>query len=186
MTPFLLIAPFFLVFGVFGLFPLLYTMWMSLHRWQLLNGDQGFVGAANYLELLGDPFFYNALANTISILVIATVPQLFLALGIAALLNRPLRGRTFVAGGRCCCPTWCRSPRSHWSSRQFFGRDYGLVNWLARSIVGMTRSTGRPDAWSAHIGVATMVDVALGRLQRAAVSGGDAVRSPGAVGGRGT
>src|SRR5919108_5715944 len=34
-APYVYIAPFFLVFGAFGLFPLLYTAWISLHSYRL-------------------------------------------------------------------------------------------------------------------------------------------------------
>ena len=37
---------------IFGLFPLVYTAWVSLHDWSLLGGNQGFVGLDNYRELM--------------------------------------------------------------------------------------------------------------------------------------
>src|SRR5205085_7650844 len=97
VSPYLYIAPFFVVFGIFGLFPLLYTGWLSLSGWREdQDGSQGsFVGLANYAKLLHDQFFWNALKNTIGIGIISTVPQLMLALGLAHLLNYRLRGRTF-------------------------------------------------------------------------------------------
>ena len=57
-TPLLFVAPFFVVFGLFGLVPLVSLAWVSLHRWHLVNGDEGFVGLANYLSLFADPNFY--------------------------------------------------------------------------------------------------------------------------------
>jgi cellobiose transport system permease protein len=47
-SPYLYIAPFFLLFGVFGVYPLAYTFWVSLHDWDLLGTDHPFVGADNY------------------------------------------------------------------------------------------------------------------------------------------
>ncbi|HEX6343872.1 hypothetical protein [Umezawaea sp.] len=58
-TPHLVIAPFFLVFGVFGLHPLLHTAWVSLRDWQPIDGDQGLVGLDNYATLLGDANSWN-------------------------------------------------------------------------------------------------------------------------------
>src|SRR5690606_1506243 len=98
-SPYLYIAPFFILFAAFGLFPLGYTAWVSLHDWALLKDEHPFIGLANYRELLADDYFWNALGNTISILILSTVPQLLLALGLAHLLNSRLRGQTFFRLG---------------------------------------------------------------------------------------
>ena len=87
------VSPFFLVFAIFGLFPLLFTFWVSLHDWSLL-GDHTWIGLDNYRDLLGDEHFRNALINTVGIFVLATVPQLLMSLVLAQLLNQRLRART--------------------------------------------------------------------------------------------
>src|ERR1700710_97936 len=90
------IAPFFVVFAAFSLYPWLDTAWVSLHNVRLTTYDkQTWVGLGNYRNLFSNTFFWNALRNTISIGIISTVPQLCMALGIAHLLNYRLRGRTF-------------------------------------------------------------------------------------------
>ena len=43
-SPYLYISPFFVVFAIFGLFPLLFTVWVSLHDWSLLSDVHPFVG----------------------------------------------------------------------------------------------------------------------------------------------
>ena len=90
----LFISPFFIVFAAFGLFPMVFTFWVSLHDWSLL-GDRSWVGLDNYRALLEDDHFWNALVNTLGIFVLATVPQILMALGLAQLLNSKLRARTF-------------------------------------------------------------------------------------------
>ena len=72
-APYVLVAPFFLLFGTFGLFPLAATAWTSLFRVELTDpGAREWVGAHNYARLLTDDFFWNALANTVVIGVLAT------------------------------------------------------------------------------------------------------------------
>ena len=95
VSPYLYIAPFFVLFGAFGLFPLVYTAYVSLTDRNLLEPSSHFIGLANYAELLHDSYFWNAVENTLGIWVISTIPQLLLALAIAHLLNRSLRVRTF-------------------------------------------------------------------------------------------
>jgi len=77
VSPYLYIAPFFIVFLGFGLFPLLYTFYVSLTNWDLTNPAHTYVGLRNYGQLLADPYFWNALRNTGSIWVLSTVAVIF-------------------------------------------------------------------------------------------------------------
>src|SRR6266540_2332845 len=76
--PYLYIAPFFLIFLVFGLFPLLYTGWMATTQWNrdIPGSSHTFVGLGNLTRIIHDEYFWNALRNTAAIGVLATVPQL--------------------------------------------------------------------------------------------------------------
>ena len=94
-APYLYIAPFFLLFAVVGLFPLVYTGYLSMHSWHLVRGDQGFVGLHSFAHILQQPRFAVALRNTFSIFLLSSVPQVFLALIIAAGLNANLRAKSF-------------------------------------------------------------------------------------------
>ncbi|WP_165968558.1 carbohydrate ABC transporter permease [Saccharopolyspora elongata] len=155
VTPYLFVAPFFVLFAVFGLFPLLYTAWISLHDWNLIDGDQGFVGLANYTALFADPDFYNALFNTASIFVVSTVPQLLAALGIAALLNRPLRAGTVWRAG-VLLPNVISVVAVALVFAQLFGRDFGVINWIL-GLFGLDPVDWEGQRWSSHLAVATMV-----------------------------
>lgn len=57
LSPYLYISPFFLLFAITGLFPLLYTAWVSLHSWNLIGGQGDFTGLENYAFVLAQPFF---------------------------------------------------------------------------------------------------------------------------------
>src|SRR5918992_6055852 len=94
VSPYLLISPFFLIFAVFGIFPLLYTAYVSLTNRNLLDPSYEFVGLENYRQLLGDDYFWNSVVNTLGIGVLSTVPQLVLALLLAHVLNTSMRVRT--------------------------------------------------------------------------------------------
>nr|WP_026425728.1 sugar ABC transporter permease [Actinokineospora inagensis] len=152
IAPYLLIAPFFVVFGAFGVFPLLYTAWVSVHRWHLIAGGGAFTGLGHYRDLLVDPLFYNALSNTVSIFLLATVPQLVLALGIATLLQRRGAGWQVLV----LVPNVVPVVAVALVFGQLFGRDYGIVNFLLGRI-GVAPVSWQSDTWAAHLGVATMV-----------------------------
>src|SRR5690554_6652607 len=76
VSPYLYISPFFILFAVVGLFPLLYTGWVALHQWHLIGGQGDFVGFDNFVFLFGQRHFWLALRNTFSIFLISTIPQL--------------------------------------------------------------------------------------------------------------
>lgn len=155
VTPYLFVAPFFVLFGTFGLYPMVHTAWLSLHRWDLLDGPSAFIGWANYTALLTDPNFYNALGNTASIFVVATVPQLLAALAVAVLLDRLVRGSA-VWRAVVLLPNVVPVVAVALVFNQLFGRDQGLVNWVLAGL-GADAVDWRAHAWSAHLGVAVMV-----------------------------
>ncbi|MGO4255543.1 carbohydrate ABC transporter permease [Marmoricola sp. RAF53] len=150
-----LVSPYFLVFAVFGLFPLLYTAWVSLHDWSLL-GSHTWIGFDNYTELFGDPYFYNALKNTLGIFVLATVPQIFMALAIAQLLNRVFRARTLWRMS-VLVPSITSVAAVGIIFTLIFARDYGLANW-ALGHVGVDPVAWQEHRWSSWLAIATMVD----------------------------
>jgi cellobiose transport system permease protein len=154
-TPYLVIAPFFLIFGIFGLYPLLFTGWVSLNDWHLIDGATRFAGVDNFSMLLSDPNFYNALFNTFSLFLLSTIPQLLLALGLAALLDRGLRGRMFWRAG-VLLPNVISVAAVALVFAQLFGRDFGIVNFLL-GLVGIDPVDWRANTWSAHIAVSVMV-----------------------------
>lgn len=89
------IAPFFIVFAVFGLYPILYTMFLSFKSWDGLAAVKD-VGIKNYMRLLTDPVFYQTIWNTFRIWIINFIPQLLAALVLSALFTfNKIRGMSF-------------------------------------------------------------------------------------------
>jgi len=91
---YLAIAPFFVIFGVFMLGPVLFSLYLAFHRWDGL-GDIQYVGLQQFRFLVKDPTFWLSLKNTLIIWVLSTVPMLLLALVLAAMLNAALRLSSF-------------------------------------------------------------------------------------------
>ncbi len=89
IAPYSYIAPFFVLFLAFGLGPLIYTGWVSLHHWEPLQIEHEFVGLQNYRVMLEDPRFWQAVRNTFAIFALSTIPGLVLALILASLLRKP-------------------------------------------------------------------------------------------------
>ena len=155
VSPYLYIAPFFLIFAAFGLFPLGYTAYVSLFDWSLLKDEHSFVGFQNYAELFQDPYFWNALGNTVSILVLSTVPQLVFALILAHLVNRPLRGQTLWRLGMLL-PNLTSVVAVVVIFSQLFGRDFGLINAVLENL-GLGRIAWQEGTASSHTAIAVMI-----------------------------
>jgi cellobiose transport system permease protein len=155
VSPYLYIAPFFILFAIFGLFPLGYTAWVSLTDRNLLDPDTTFIGLDNYSELLHDSYFWNAVENTLGIWVISTIPQLLLALVIAHVLNRSLRVRTFFRMG-ILLPQVTSLVAVALIFSQLFGFRYGLINYLLNQvgIENVNWEAGRISSW---VALSTMV-----------------------------
>lgn len=95
VSPYLYISPFFGLFAVFGAFPLVFNVVVALHDWHRRTGMGDFVGLDNFTWVLRQPLFWRSLENTFSIFLWGSIPQLVLALIIAAVLDQNLHARTF-------------------------------------------------------------------------------------------
>jgi ABC-type sugar transport system permease subunit len=98
LAPYVFISPFFFLFGIFGAFPILFSLWISFHEWRGLRPGE-FVGLGNYATLLVDPQFRIALVNTVILGCIYVPVMIILSLGFAALLNRPFMLRNLYRTG---------------------------------------------------------------------------------------
>ncbi len=90
VPPLLAISPFYVLFAVFGAFPVVFSMYLSFQDWDGI-GDMRFVGLKQYGWLLQDTVFWHAVLNTFEIWFLSTVPMLFLALVLAFLLHSQVR-----------------------------------------------------------------------------------------------
>ncbi|MEQ4300844.1 sugar ABC transporter permease [Plantactinospora sp. B6F1] len=155
LAPYAFVAPFFLLFLVFGLFPLLFTFYVALFDWDPI-GERHFVGLANFSQLVQDPRFWGALRNTFSIWVLSTVPQLLIALGLAHLLNHVrLRAATFFRMA-VLVPYVTSVAATTIVFAQLFDRDYGMLNWFLE-LLGFAHVDFTASVWGSHLMIAVMV-----------------------------
>ncbi|MRG58773.1 ABC transporter permease subunit [Agromyces sp. CFH 90414] len=87
------IAPFFLLFLAFGVFPTAYSLVLSFQDWNGLGAPE-WVGTSNFERLFTDGTFWLAVRNTFVIFVLSTFPMLAIAITIAAMLNNAVRYST--------------------------------------------------------------------------------------------
>ena len=155
MAPYAYIAPFYLLFGVFGLIPFLFTFYVALFDWNPI-GDKTFIGVDNFTRMLADPRFWNATGNTISIWLLSTVPQLLVALVLAHVLNHARLRYALFFRMSILVPYITSVAATAIVFAQMFDRDYGLLNWLL-GLVGIGSIDFAQTVWGSHLMLAAMV-----------------------------
>ena len=155
-SPYLYVSPFFLLFALVGLFPLGYTFVVSLNHWDLLSGPGEWVGLQNFTDELADPLFWNSMLNTLSIFVLSAVPQVTIALVLAALLDANLRGRTFWRMS-VLLPYVVTPVAVALIFSSLFGETYGLINNML-AAVGIDPVMWKQSRLASHLAIATMIN----------------------------
>ncbi|WP_435615232.1 carbohydrate ABC transporter permease [Streptomyces coelicoflavus] len=155
-SPYAFVSPFFLLFVAFGLFPLVYTGWASLHTVELTAPtDMKWTGLDNYTRIFDDDFFWNAAKNTLFIGIISTVPQLLMAMGLAHILNYKLRASTFYRVVMLA-PYATSIAAASLVFVLLFGRDYGMINWFL-DLVGLDKIDWQNGSWASKFAVSSIV-----------------------------
>ncbi|MFC9465970.1 sugar ABC transporter permease [Streptomyces sp. ARC32] len=155
-SPYAFVSPFFLLFVAFGLFPLIYTGWASLHTVELTAPtDMKWTGLDNYTRIFDDDFFWNAAKNTLFIGIISTVPQLLMAMGLAHILNYKLRASTFYRVVMLA-PYATSIAAASLVFVLLFGRDYGMINWFL-DLVGLDKIDWQNGSWASKFAVSSIV-----------------------------
>lgn len=160
LTPWLFLAPYLVLFVAFVVFPAVFGIWISLHKWDYTMPVQPFVGVDNYLALfnpesVNSELFWGSMRAT-GIFTLFSVPLLLIIpLMVALLMNRKFPGRNFfraiyfapyVLGVAVIGVMW----------RYLLDNNIGLVNYTL-GLVGLPDdtawTTSVPAAWVALVGV---------------------------------
>ena len=156
LSPYLYVSPFFILFAVVGLFPLIYTFWVSLHDWNLIGGKGAWVGFDNYVQVVGQPNFWTGLRNTFSIFLLSGVTQTVGALLIAAVLNQNIRAKTFWRMG-VLLPFVVAPVAVGVIFSKMFADQSGLFNSLLEGV-GIDPIGWHSGVFPSHVAIATMVN----------------------------
>ena len=156
-SPILYVAPFFLVFALVGVYPMVYSAYLSFFSWPRFGPTHGpGVGFANYAHVLTDPVFHKAFWNTMGIFLLSSVPQVVIATVIAAMLDTPLRGRTWWRMS-VLLPFVVAPAATALIFGSLFADQTGLVNEILRAV-GLSGISWHSDRFASWTAIATMVN----------------------------
>ncbi len=94
LTIVLFLSPAIAIYSLLVFAPLFQAMYYGLYKWNGLGPLTDWVGLDNFRKVLNDQVFRNALRNNLTILFLSIAVQLPIALGLALLVGRKMRGRT--------------------------------------------------------------------------------------------
>src|SRR5262245_48758717 len=112
----------------FVIFPLIYSFYLTFQNYDLAIGPPSeFVGLENYTEMLDDKQVWRSWVNTFTFIFPSITVPLLLALGIALLLTRIPRGKTFISS-LLIIPAMVSPASAAMVWRMLFGVKYGGIN----------------------------------------------------------
>jgi len=92
-SAYLFIAPGIIIFTAFTFAAFAFAIYLTFHRWSIIEPDKPYVGTANYEDALQDERFGQAIFNTVYFTGGTVLFTMAIGLLLALLLNQPLRGR---------------------------------------------------------------------------------------------
>lgn len=153
-TAYTFISPFFILFAIFGLYPIIFTIYLSFFKWDAL-GPMKYVGFKNYELITSDPTFWIALSNTLIMALMGTVPQLIVALFVAVMLNSALNRFKNIFRVLYFMPNITSIVAVTLVFSTMFGNN-GMVNWLLNTI-GIESVPFNSGWWGVKIAISSMV-----------------------------
>jgi multiple sugar transport system permease protein len=144
-SAYLMQSPGLLLFAVFVVFSISFSVYISFHRWDILNPAKPYVGLENYRTLVHDDTFKKSLYNTF-IYTLFSVPLTMVGgLLIALLLNQSIRGRGLfrtIFFIPVITPIVIAALIWKW----VYDYDYGLANYYLEKL----HIIGHPQLWLAN------------------------------------
>jgi cellobiose transport system permease protein len=150
---YLALSPFYILFAVFGLYPMLSTIVLAFQRWDGLS-PRRFVGLENFSYMVQDPVFWLAIRNTVVLFVMSTVPTLTIALTLAVMLHSAVRFKGFYRVAYFI-PNITSLVAMAIFFAAVFSTNFGLINSMLQSL-GLSAQDWLGEPWGIKIAITTM------------------------------
>jgi multiple sugar transport system permease protein len=137
-APWVFLAPFLLLFAVFGLFPIGFSLYMSVHEWDPVQGlgSARYVGFDNFAFVLGDEWFRNSLGTTLLLAVLSGVPQHLVAIPLACFIDAQARRTRDLLAAVFFLPYITSTVAIAIMFTALLSRDFGMVNLVISTLSG--------------------------------------------------
>lgn len=138
VAPYVFVAPFFLLFAIFGLFPLGFSLYLAFQSWEPTSGlaAMHYVGWSNFAFALGDEWFWKSLRNTLWLAFASGVPQHVVAIALAVFIHGRFARMRDVVSGAYFLPYITSTVAIAIMFSSLFSKDFGVVN-VALALAGI-------------------------------------------------
>ena len=138
-APYVFISPFLILFCVFGLFPLCFSLYLAFQSWEPTGGLKAmeFVGLANFRFALQDAWFWKALGNTLWLAIAAGVPQHLIAIPLAAFIHTSFKRLRDGVIALYFLPYITSTVAIAIMFSSLFSQDYGMINAALAQLFGL-------------------------------------------------
>ena len=128
--PYFLLSPFVILFFIFGLFPLGFSLYLAFQTWEPTSGLEAmrFVGWDNFTFALRDEWFWKSLKNTLWLAFASGVPQHLIAIPLAYFIHSSFKATRNGVVGAYFMPYITSSVAIAILFSSLFSTDYGLIN----------------------------------------------------------
>ena len=130
---YLFISPFFVLFAIFGLYPLLFSFYLSFTRWDGLT-ERTWAGLGNFATLLHDEILITSLWNTLAIGLLYIPPMFIGAFVFALVLNAAWLKFRWVFRTALFMPVVTPMVVVSIVFILLYGQETGLLNYLASRV----------------------------------------------------
>jgi len=138
-APYVFISPFLLLFAVFGVFPLLFSLHLAFQSWEPTSGLDAmeFVGWDNFAFALQDEWFWKSLKNTLWLAVVSGAPQHLVAIPLAVFIHSSFKRLRDGVVGAYFLPYITSTVAIAIMFSSLFSKDFGLVNAALAGAFGI-------------------------------------------------
>lgn len=129
-APYVFLSPFVLLFVVFGIFPLTFSLFLAFQSWEPTAGLSAmkFVGLENFVFALQDEWFWKSLKNTFWLATAAGVPQHLVAIPLAFFIHSSFKRSRNAVVGIYFLPYITSTVAIAMMFSTLFSTDYGMIN----------------------------------------------------------
>jgi lactose/L-arabinose transport system permease protein len=149
------ISPFYLLFAIFGLYPMGLSIYLSLTRWKGV-GPMELTGFVNFGLILKDQVFWQSMANGIILFFLYVPIMLFLALALAVILNSGRIKGYRIFRTMIFLPFITNMVAAGFTFRILLEQQNGLFNVLLRAI-GLPGIPWLENVWWARVSLSLLI-----------------------------
>jgi len=152
-TPWIFVIPCLVIILLVTVFPTLYSLGLSLFKWEVTLQEKPFIGLGNYIDLFTDMRFLRSILNTLLLVVVGVSIELVLGFFLAQVFTERFIGKRFVVAA-LLLPVMVMPVVVGYTWRLLWDAQYGPINQVIGWIIGKPFTyTWLAKTWSAMIAI---------------------------------